>query len=373
MSDQKDQPVSGDVYDRGGVRVYSWDWNDIGGPKGRSTLPWFGIFLVVFGGLLLLQLAFPALESAGSLLFLAVGVAFLVSWVVNRGVGSLYLGAIITALAAPGLLDAANVVSGAGVGTLCLGIAFLFIAVVRAASDGGWGWQVVLGAILFAIGLSSVAFPKLGDLIWPITILVLGDPRARALDAAAHLTRAPGALDRVLRGSRSPSSPGRGLPGRPVRREDLHGHAAVVRDERQQDRGAVGLPDAVAERVLVEVRQDLVHEQVREADGLLRADGPARDVDERERDVDGRRVRHRGASPIARAGGREPGAHRSCSRRGPGRPRAPRWRRSCGRRATRRTRRPRRRAARAGRPWPRPAPAARRAASRPAGRRAAAR
>jgi uncharacterized membrane protein HdeD (DUF308 family) len=45
---------------------------------------------------------------------------------------------------------------------------------VRAASHGGWGWQLALGAILFAIGASSVAFPKLGDLIWPVTILVLG-------------------------------------------------------------------------------------------------------------------------------------------------------------------------------------------------------
>src|SRR5512132_2397953 len=126
MDEQRDQPVSGDVIDDRGVRVYSWDWNDVSGGRGRSTLPWFGIFLVVFGGLLLLRLVFPALETAGSLLFLAVGVAFLVSWLVNRGAGSLYLGAIITALAAPELLAAANVVSGPGVGTLCLGVAFLF-------------------------------------------------------------------------------------------------------------------------------------------------------------------------------------------------------------------------------------------------------
>ena len=88
----------------------------------------------MFGALLLLRPVFPALETAGSLLFLAVGVAFLVSWLVNRGMGSLYLGAIITALAAPDLLAAAHVIDGPGVGTLCLGIAFLFIALVRATS-----------------------------------------------------------------------------------------------------------------------------------------------------------------------------------------------------------------------------------------------
>jgi len=97
-----------------------------------------------------------------------------VSWLVNRGVGSLYLGSIITALAAPDLLAAAGIVSGPGVGTLCLGIAFLFIALVRGASGGGWGWQAGLGAILAAIGGSSLVVPGLSDLIWPILLVVLG-------------------------------------------------------------------------------------------------------------------------------------------------------------------------------------------------------
>jgi hypothetical protein len=174
MSEPRDEPLTGEVYDAGGVKIYGWEWNDIGGPRGRSRLPWFGIFLVVFGALLLLRQLFPALETAGSLLFLAVGVAFLVSWLVNRGLGSLYLGAIITALAAPDLLAAANVISGPGVGTLCLGIAFLFIALVRGMSGAGWGWQLVLGVILFAIGASSVALPNVSDIVWPITLLVLG-------------------------------------------------------------------------------------------------------------------------------------------------------------------------------------------------------
>jgi len=175
MTERRDEPVSGDVIDGGMVHAYAWEWNDIAGPGSRrSRLPWFGIFLVVFGGLLLLRMVFPALETAGSLLFLAVGLAFLVSWLVNRGMGSLYMGAIITALAAPDLLAAANVVSGAGVGTFCLGIAFLFIAAVRAASKGGFGWQAGLGLILLLIGLSSMAIPGFNDLIWPVVLLVLG-------------------------------------------------------------------------------------------------------------------------------------------------------------------------------------------------------
>jgi hypothetical protein len=174
VSERRDRPVQGDIVDGGTVRAYGWEWSDIGGSRGRARLPWFGVFLVVFGGLLLLRQVYPSLETAGSLLFLAAGIAFLVSWLVNRGVGSLYLGAIITALAAPDLLAAAKIVDGAGVGTFCLGLAFLFIAAVRAATGGGWGWQAGLGAILAAIGGTAVAFPGVTDLVWPVVLVVLG-------------------------------------------------------------------------------------------------------------------------------------------------------------------------------------------------------
>ena len=174
MTERRDQPVTGDVIEAGDARASTWEWSEVPGTRGRSRLPWFGIFLVVFGGLLLLRQLFPSLETAGSLLFLAIGIAFLVSWLVNRGMGSLYLGAIITALAAPELLAAADVVEGPGVGTACLGLAFLFIAAVRAASGAGWGWQAALGLILFAIGGSNLAVPGLSDLIWPLILVVLG-------------------------------------------------------------------------------------------------------------------------------------------------------------------------------------------------------
>lgn len=175
MPQQPGEPLRGDVIDGGRVRAYGWEWSDIGGSRNRSRVPWFGIFLVVFGGLLLLKQVYPgAVDTAGSLLFLAVGVAFLASWAINRGMGSLYLGAIITALAAPDLLSAAHVVSGPGVGTLCLGVAFLFIALVRAASGAGWGWQAGLGAILVAIGASTIAVPNFSDLVWPLLLVVLG-------------------------------------------------------------------------------------------------------------------------------------------------------------------------------------------------------
>ena len=126
MTGRGDEPLRGDVIERGAARAYSWEWTDLGGPTGRSRLPWFGIFLVVFGLLLLLRLAFPALETAGSLLFLAVGVAF------------------------------------------------LFLGLVRLASGGGVGWQAALGALLALIGASAFAIPAFNELIWPIVLLALG-------------------------------------------------------------------------------------------------------------------------------------------------------------------------------------------------------
>lgn len=173
MSRKPEEPLRGEVVDRG-VHAYSWEWTDVGGPRGRGRVPWLGIFLVVFGGLLLLQQMMPDLKAAGSILFLAIGVAFLVSWILNRGTGSLYLGSIITALAAPGILEAAGIVSGPGLGFLCLGVALLFLALVRAASRAGWGWQLVLGVILVAIGGGSLAIAGISDLLWPILLVVLG-------------------------------------------------------------------------------------------------------------------------------------------------------------------------------------------------------
>jgi hypothetical protein len=154
------EPLRGEVVEGDVVRVYGWEWTDT---EPRRGLPWIGIFLVVFGVLLLLEQYFPALETAGSFFFLAIGIAFLVSWAVNRGMPSLYIGSIVTALALPDLIEATGLVSGTGLGTLCLGIAFLFIAAVRIAQGAGFGWQAVVGLVLAAIGGSQLAVTGLSD------------------------------------------------------------------------------------------------------------------------------------------------------------------------------------------------------------------
>lgn len=154
------------------MRLHRWEWHDVAGR--RSGLPWLGIFLVVFGGLLLVEQVLPELRTAGSLVFLAVGISFLAKWAIDRGTGSLYAGAIVTGLAAPDLIEATGLVAGPGLGTVSLGVAFLAIAGVRAGQGGGWGWQLGLGAILAAIGGSQLALGSVGTYVWPLLILAAG-------------------------------------------------------------------------------------------------------------------------------------------------------------------------------------------------------
>jgi hypothetical protein len=136
-------------------------------------LPWIGIFLLVFGVLLLIQQAYPDFKAAGSVVVLAIGLAFLIRWAIERGTGSLYAGAIITALAVPGLLNAAGVQAD-GLSTFSFGVAFLFIAAVRAVSGGGLGWQLWFGGFLALLGAVSIAGASFGPYVVPIILVALG-------------------------------------------------------------------------------------------------------------------------------------------------------------------------------------------------------
>jgi hypothetical protein len=176
--DDRDDPVTRLGQSAGGrgqgfsdARMYHWEW----GPddRRRPGLPWIGIFLLVFGGLLLVQQVYPEFESLGSVLVLAIGLAFLVKWAIDRGTGSLYAGAIITALAVPGLLNAAGIQAN-GLGTFSFGIAFLFIAAVRGASGGGWGWQLWFGGLLALVGGVNISSPAAGGLVVPVLLVALG-------------------------------------------------------------------------------------------------------------------------------------------------------------------------------------------------------
>ena len=119
------------------------------------------------------QQVFPQFAAVGSVIVLAIGLAFLVKWAIDRGTASLYAGSIITALAVPGLLNAAGVEAN-GLTTFSLGIAFLFIAAVRLVTGGGVGWQIWFGGLLAVIGGAQIANAPLGGYILPIVLVALG-------------------------------------------------------------------------------------------------------------------------------------------------------------------------------------------------------
>jgi hypothetical protein len=165
-------PQSPTPPETGRVRVYGWSW----GPDEdrRPRLPWIGIFLVIFGALLLLDRALPQYRSAGNLVVLAAGITFLVVWGLRRGTFALYAGAFLTAASVPGLITGLGYVAGPGVGSVAYGIAFLFVAAVRASRGGGFGWQALVGVLLVSLGASELVLPELASLVVPALLVVLG-------------------------------------------------------------------------------------------------------------------------------------------------------------------------------------------------------
>ena len=156
----------------GPATVRSWRW----GPdeSRRPGLPWIGIFLVVFGALLIVEQALPAYRQLGDVVVLAAGIASLVAWALGRSTLMLYAGAFLTALALPGTLEAAGLVLGPGWGTVCFGAAFGLIALVRWQRGGGIGWQAWFGAILALVGGSQIAEPSIAGVAFPILIVAVG-------------------------------------------------------------------------------------------------------------------------------------------------------------------------------------------------------
>lgn len=157
------------------TRSWTWDDEDI-----RRGLPWMGVFLVVFGGILLLGIAFPSAHLLGSALTTAIGVALLASWATGRGWG-LYPGLLITAYSLPGLLiDLGLIPAGGGYGTFLFGVGLLGVAAMRWNARRTWGWQLVVGGILALAGGSEIAsrlwpgFPGFGDLLGPLVLILIG-------------------------------------------------------------------------------------------------------------------------------------------------------------------------------------------------------
>jgi hypothetical protein len=172
-SDREPQPMENTVQPEAGpIRSYGWEWGRE--EDRRPKLPWIGIFLMVYGVLLLVDRLGPQYLTASNLLVLAAGLAFLIVWLLRRGTFPLYAGAFLTASAIPGLVKSLGYDLGTGFGTLCYGIALLFIGLVRFTRGGGIGWQALIGVLLIALGGSELALPDAASLVLPILVVVFG-------------------------------------------------------------------------------------------------------------------------------------------------------------------------------------------------------
>jgi hypothetical protein len=156
----------------GPVRSYGWEWGRE--EDRRPRLPWIGIFIVVYGVLLLINRLASPYPIAGNLIVLAAGLAFLIVWLLRRGTFPLYAGAFLTAAAVPGLVQGLGYQVGNGFGTLCYGVALLFIGGVRMTRGGGVGWQALIGLLLVALGGSQLAIPTAAELVLPVLLIVFG-------------------------------------------------------------------------------------------------------------------------------------------------------------------------------------------------------
>lgn len=156
----------------GTVHAIGWEWGRE--EDRRPQLPWIGLFILIYGVLLLVDRLAAQYLVATNLLVLAAGLAFLIVWLLRRGTFPLYAGAFLTASTIPGLVGSLGYNLGEGFGTLCYGFALLFVALVRLTRGGGIGWQALIGVLLVALGGSQLALPDAAGLVLPILLVVFG-------------------------------------------------------------------------------------------------------------------------------------------------------------------------------------------------------
>ncbi|HWH23313.1 MAG TPA: hypothetical protein VNW68_00300 [Candidatus Limnocylindria bacterium] len=155
-----------------GPEWLAWTWAS----RGRG-FPWLGVLLVLIGLGLLIQYLFPTV-GVGTLVLLAIGLAFLAGWLFGGSWFSMIPGALLVALAVARLIEELGLYVGPGVTALSLAGGFLFIWLVAQTANRRFGWAAWAAAIFGLIGIVQISgrltgVPELGA-FWPIVIIVVG-------------------------------------------------------------------------------------------------------------------------------------------------------------------------------------------------------
>ena len=150
----------------------AWSWAN----RGRG-FPWLGVLLVLVGIGLLIQQVFPDV-SIGSLVLLAIGVAFVAGWVFGGSWFAMIPGILLVALAVGRLTSELGIYTGPGTTSLALAIGFLLIWLLGRTREQHHTWALWGAAIFGVIGVVQAAgrianIPELSSL-WPLVIIALG-------------------------------------------------------------------------------------------------------------------------------------------------------------------------------------------------------
>jgi hypothetical protein len=155
----------------------AWKWAQ----RGRG-FPWLGVLLVLLGVGLLVQFVFPTV-SVGTLVLLAIGLAFLAGWLIGRSSFSMIPGVLFVSLGLAELIEDLALLGPAGddvpgLASSVLAIGLLVIWFFGHARGRRSSWPLWGAAIFGLIGIAQlsgrlVGLPALGAL-WPIVIIVIG-------------------------------------------------------------------------------------------------------------------------------------------------------------------------------------------------------
>ena len=228
MKDRRDEPVTGDVIDGDVVRSYGWEWNDVGGPKRPEPaavvrdLPRRVRRRCCCSGRCSRRsrprgrcCSSPRASRSSS-----------------RGSSTAAWGRCTWARSSrrsPRRSSSRPRTSskGPGVGTLCLGLAFLFIAAVRARSRRRLGLAGGPRRDPRRDRRLELAIPGFNDLLWPIVLVVLGG--LLLIRARARARRRPRARS-VAAVPAGPCGQALGLASRPASaRSSASGRPSAIR------------------------------------------------------------------------------------------------------------------------------------------------
>jgi hypothetical protein len=175
-----EQPVVPDAT-KASTKASGEYWNSTW-DRPRGGFPVLGVLLVVIGAGLLVQWLFPQV-SAGTLILLALGAAFVGAWLTGRSWFAMVPGFVLLALGAGELIEDLGLIKEPhvdvpGLSATALAAAFLVIWVVARLGNRRWLWPLWAAAIFAVIGIPQLAtlvvLPEVGGALVPVVIIVLG-------------------------------------------------------------------------------------------------------------------------------------------------------------------------------------------------------